>query len=926
MKKKKILSRYSIFIVVMFLIFSLIIWRLINVQILNTSQYKNLANKKSVVEIAENAPRGNIIDTNGNILANNKQSYILTYTNTDESEKNFFHTMDETFQLLDENGETFTDDFSLKYDSSSKKFSFDFKTDDANIEKQRQIQFLKDRGIYDTYAQKLFKKSTKDLTDDQLEKVNQKVLKIKPDDVFNMLLKNYFYDKQKKGAFKGVDIKKYSIEEQRKFIAILDQIALNLYSGYKPVTIASSIQTKTYYIFEQKLSELPGINVTMQPIRSYPNGDLASSVLGYISKINPDQQKKYKSKGYDVYSDVIGQAGLEYAFENELKGTKGGKIVKLNSQGRVLQELGSQEPVSGDNLQLTLNKDVQYAAEQALQNTMKVLQQGGNGDVDTTDATRGAAVVEDVNTGGIIAMAQFPKYDPNIFTAANALTSDTVKSYFSPDLETFGKQYVLKHGLQNRADYRGMSVDDIVNYLFPIESVASDGTKVRRDNYDLYPKPFYNYATMPLTPVGSTFKPVTALAGLQEGVITPSTTVYDAGVFNKYVPGFKGSCWIWSGSHGSHGSINVSQALTVSCNYFFFEVGERLWEKDSFDCLAKYGWMLGLGGKSSDSWQTGIEIPENFGQIYNFESSIKNKTRDNIQTINSVVKNQYQIDIIPNDSDSQPVIETKNKIKSSLSTAIKTICERKSKMTNSEESQFINNMLSQLKELTSKSAVYKNKTFTNSQYMGAVRSMFTYVNNAYDNVVNRTNVYDAAIGQGENTFTPLQLANYVSTLVNGGNRYKVHLLSKTLDSNGKVVKEYKPEVLQKSNFSQTAIDAIKEGMKGVTDENGTSSGVFVQFNNYLQTGGKTGSATFAASAANPDLQGDYGRTSYAVYIGFAPYDKPQIAVSVIIFDGGHGGFAAPVARAVYEAYFKDSLKAKGYSLPSDDSFLQYLYK
>lgn len=128
--------------------------------------------------------------------------------------------------------------------------------------------------------------------------------------------------------------------------------------------------------------------------------------------------------------------------------------------------------------------------------------------------------------------------------------------------------------------------------------------------YDVFPKPLYNYATQTLMPSGSTFKPITAIAGLEEGVIDSSTTILDDGIFNKYVKDFKGSCWIYNEGGGSHGLIDVKTALEVSCNYFFFEVGHRLFQKGGLDLLAKYAWKLGLGvnPKSKAKMTTGIEI------------------------------------------------------------------------------------------------------------------------------------------------------------------------------------------------------------------------------------------------------------------------------------------------------------------------------
>jgi penicillin-binding protein 2 len=142
----------------------------------------------------------------------------------------------------------------------------------------------------------------------------------------------------------------------------------------------------------------------------------------------------------------------------------------------------------------------------------------------------------------------------------------------------------------------------------------------------------------------------------------------------------------------------------------------------------------------------------------------------------------------------------------------------------------------------------------------------------------------------------------MATLANGGTRYNVHLVDKFIDASGKVVYETKPQVMDQIELKPENLEAIKEGMSMVTDEFGTASRSFANFP--IKTAGKTGSATFKENG----VQESAGRTSYGIYIGFAPYDKPEIAVCIVIFDAGHGGYVSDVARAIYETYFREELK------------------
>ena len=912
-KKRKGFSRYTILILIMVIIFSAITSKLVYLQIMQHDVYEEKANN-TIIEIADPAPRGNITDAKGSILAKNNLSYVLVYNETDESQKHFFDTMNNVFNILNKYKEDQQDDFVLKVpDSEDKSFRFEFKSDNAATRKALEIRFKRDRGLNEEIEKKLFPDSYKEkrFTTAQTNRVNEELLKITPEETYNKLIKLYKLENIKylpepklpsnpsqsdKDSYNSAMIE-YR-QKQRKYMIIKDEIRMNTYTGYKSVVIANNIKKDTAFIFLQMLSDLPGIDVANEPLRVYPNGDVASNVIGYISKISSGEEK-YKENGYDVNSDYVGTSGIEAAFEDRLRGSKGGRIVRLNKYGRVVEELGQRESYPGQNIQLTINKDVQYAAEKALDETMKNLQQLGVGSdgVNTADATRGAAVAIDVKTGGIVALAQSPRFDPNVFSTSGKLSTDLLKQYFNPDLKQFGEEYVKERGLQSY--YPGKTVDQIVDILFPVDRSIKGNTTIRKDEHDIYPKPLYPYATSALLPPGSTFKPMTAIAGLEDGAITPDSVIEDKGVFTKN--NYGGACWIWHDYHTTHGFINVEKALEVSCNYFMYEVGDRLMYRNGgpvsgFDTLAKYAWKFGLGidPKSKGKITTGIEIPENYGQVANLESIKKSFSNIYMNKLISTLKNNgdKSIDFRSGSGDSNEVKNDKEEILSFI---------KKQMQSNVNYNSFITNLSSKISNLIEANPELKAKQFSSSDIDSIVQKINSIVSDAYGEITTPANIYNACIGQGTSVFTPLQLANYIATLVNGGTRYKLHLVDKITDADGNVVKQEKPQVMDKINLKESTVKTVKEGMLKVTSgEEGTATNVFENFP--IVTAGKTGSATYNVN------QDDYGRTSYGVYVGFAPYDNPEIAVCAVIFDGGHGTYAAPVARSMYEAYFKDEIK------------------
>lgn len=878
MRKIKIkvpnISRFSALALIMVAILFAIIIRLIFLQIVNGEQYLEKANNKSIKEISVTAPRGNITDVNGKVLATSVQSYTLVFNPTDESDKKFFETMQKVFKILDANGEKITDDFELKVSP----YRFEFLSDDSATKRALELRFKKDRGMDEAIKKKLYNNKT-NLTAAEQAKVNEELLNISAEETFNYLVKQYDIDTS------------MSLADQRRYMIMKDTEKMQSFSGYKAVTIASNMKQQTAFIFLQQLNDLPGIDVTVEPIRTYPNKELGSAFLGYISKVSSNQDN-YSEQGYDVASDLVGVTGIEAAFEDRLKGSKGAKIVKLNTSGRIIETLGEREVSAGQNIQLTIDSSVQAAAENSLDQIMAQLQASPNrGDVNTANATRGAAVAINVKTGAIVALASRPGYDPNIFSVPGALTTELYQKYFNPDLAAFGKNYILSHSVLS--NYPGKSLDQVLNILFPIDSSIEGNTTIRKDTYDIYPKPFYNYATQSLVPPGSTFKPMTAIAGLEEDVITPSFTVNDTGTFDKGEGNIKD---ITTFDEGPNGVVNLSKALEVSSNPYFMTVGKLLSTKSGNDILAKYAWKFGLGVPTNSDVKaaTGIEISENFGQVYNTTSQKKIFSTTGLWQIMAYLRDgKYisltfpSIDVYDKDTDSEQVKSLKKDIKSEIQKCI----------TGGKSSYDGAKFRSLIKSLVAADPKYKGKTLTEKELQNITEAIYGPSMSVYNEITGKAGIYNASIGQGISTFTPLQMANYIATIANGGTRYKLHLVDKITDADGNLIEQVEPEILEETGVSKETIDSVKYGLSLVTGgEDGTAAAAFAGFP--IKTAGKTGSATFSNS------QKDYGRTAYAVYVGYAPYDNPEIAVCVLVFDGGHGGYVASVARSIYEAYFK----------------------
>lgn len=882
-KKKSFFNRFTALVSIILIVVIALCARLVLLQVVNANNYKIQANTKAHKFIKEVAARGEITDSQGKKLATNSQSYNITYMETDDNKKIFYTTMAKVFYLLDQYGENKNDDFPLKVTPT---YSFDFNATDEQEIKAAQIRFLNERGGFkDNIIKNLnLKVNDNKLTQAQKNIVNKYLLKISPKYAFNKLEKLYKIPDSYSFTIDGKTIsKKCTLEDKRKFMLEKDAVQAQSYSGYKPVTIASNIKRDTAIAFLQKLNELPGIDVEEVPIRNYPYGKLASNAIGYIGKITTSSDNEtdaYTERGYDVDSDLIGISGLEAAEEDRLKGTAGGKVVEVNKSGRVTNEFASKDPYPGQTLKTTINADVQYTAEQALQKAMNSIRAGATDDGKsgsyTGNATRGATVAMNM-TGGVLALAQSPNFNPNDFASPNGLSDEARKKYF-PSVEDQIKNLNLP--------------SDLIDKLFPVDK----GTGKRTDAYDYLPKPMYNYATMGLTPPGSTFKLLTAIAGLETKTIDPSFTIEDNG---HYDDGHNDKRTF--NSDGALGTLNLVLGIARSSNPYFMTVSEMIRKAFGYDKLAEYAWKFGLGVQpnSGVNPSTGIEIKENFGQTFNTYSKKSSLGQQASWTIMDALINKtyakkvQAIDLHTNSSDSDSIANLKADIKQKI----------KGYVINGKfnKEEFCN--------ILNKFAQSSGIVISDSDMSAIASGAKAVVDNAVASATIPANIHSAAIGQGDDNYTTLQLANYVATIANGGKRYKVHLTDQITDPvTNSVMFKYTPQVIKDTGVSKYTLDTVKRGMALVNTE-GTAKGKFDGLP--FTTAGKTGTA----DAFSIPFQEEIKRSSYAVYIGFAPVDNPKIAVATVIYDGGFGNQVTDVARAIYESYFKNVEKMSG--VPQD---------
>ena len=659
---------------------------LINVQITGQDYYTIIKEETHTRYVSIAAKRGEIYDRNGKALVINTTNYNLCLEyGAMPSAKADFNAV-----ILTARGAII---------------------DGGGAERLTEPVFPYD-GSYPNYTRsaEFFESATNQIKFNALLRRLEKAEDITDEDLLVFLRLRYgliTYDKTTKSYTEN-----YSAEDAQVLLAIRFHMEYMQFSRVEPYMLAENVTLGTLtYVKELSIGQ---IIVTEEPARTYVYDGYASHILGTIGPILAEKLDYYKELGYsaDAY---VGRWGIEEVCEEYLRGVDGTMQIVEDAYGNILSETIVKEPVPGKDIYLTIDIDLQITTEDALKDNVTVIHQlaaATKGEYDGEDASTGAAVAVDPDTGEVLAIASYPTF--------------------------------------KLSDYQ--------------------------ENYSVYStdelKPLYNRALLGMYAPGSTFKPGVAAAALEEGIITKNTIIVDRGAydFGDYHP----RCWIYLRFGRTHGAQNVVQAIQNSCNYFFYEVGNRL----GIEKMNEYSRIYGLGVS------TGIELSEKLGIL------------------------------------------------------------------------------------------------AGPDYSASVGMVW-----------NPGNTLQAAIGQSDNTFTPLQLAVYTGTLINGGTRYRAHLLKEVKSyPDGETVESIAPEVLSSIEFSDGVVSTIKSAMKDVV-ESGSAARIFRGYD--IEVGGKTGTAQVGGE-----------RSDNALFTGFAPYDDPKIAVAIVIEQGANGTDVAYTAKAMYDCYLK----------------------
>ena len=514
----------------------------------------------------------------------------------------------------------------------------------------------------------------------------------------------------------------WSDEDARALIGVLYEVNLRTYEiNQQEYIFAQDVDIDVISAIKER--GLTGVSVDATTVREYQTS-AAAHLLGRVGSIQNTTWDYYRELGYSM-NDKVGIDGAESAFESYLRGESGTLVQELDTSGRVISEYWYTNSKTGETDEPQPGDNVMLTLDLRLQEKVEEILANTIENLDSEDTRGGAVVVESVEDGEILAMASYPTYDLATIYSDTALYNEVLND--------------------------------------PLE-------------------PFNNRATNGQYSPGSTFKPLVAIAALEEGLVTPTEEIQDTGRLElpeeEHYPygDSHPQCWIYRQYGGNHGWENLAEALRDSCNIYFYTLGHRL----GIDKIDEYAAAFGLGEP------TGIEVPEVKGWVAGPATS---------------------------------------------------------------------------------------EALNQTWYGG--------------------NLLNAAIGQDNTQVTPLQLANYIVTLLNGGDHLVPHLLKTVKSSDySETVYEQEREVRNSLELDPANVDAVKQGMWAVANDPESTVDQYLS-NLAVEVGAKTGSAQVGSAE----------REANAIFTLFAPYDDPEIVISIVVEGGASGGNLAQAAGEIVNYYF-----------------------
>ncbi len=910
------------------LLFSILVGRMFYLQIIKGEVYdKEASIQKKKVKTIKSA-RGKIYDCNGRLLATNEQSYAVTIEDSGElkDNKSKNEMILKCISLIEKNKDTVDLDFPIVI---TKKGKFKY-----NVEKSAELRFKRD--IY-------FYKSTDELTIEQKNMTAEELFQyIRTENGVNTI---HFFDVEEE--------REYSNEEALKIMSVRYAMLMKRYSKYEPITLSTGVSQYTVAAIKENSAVLPGVDISIEMNRVYYDSRYFSHIIGYTGLISSDtlaQMQEEDPKTEYTSADQIGKTGIESVYEEQLKGSKGSETLIIDSDSRIVKTTKTKDAIAGNDIYLTIDSDLQKAtyrlAEKQiagilLSKLVNSKSQGTKGEDASGIMISIYEVYDAILQNSIVDVGHFSS------SGASNLEKNIYARFSDEKTSTLSRiKNQLSYNNTTPKDNLSESMTEYIDYVYSvlksndildIEQISSNNATfnkyvngkislsefliyaikmnwIKLENLDIDKDTYYSSEEI-----------FNIIRDYIMNEISDNTTfdkkVYHIMVMNDRISGREICLLLYEqGVLKKNNDTYTKLQVGMISSYDFI--------KSKIKSLAISPGELGLTPCSCSVVITSVET----GKV---KALVSYPSYDNNKFANAVDSDYYAK---ISTSSASALLNRATQQKTAPGSTFKMVTA-----TTALEEGIIN-PYTQIKDNVQFSKINKpwpkcwssvsHGKINVTQAIQHSCNYFFYelgyrLGNGKKNIVNNEkglatlekyaekygltetsglelpevsptfsniDVVRSAIGQGTHSYTPAGLSRYVTTIANGGICYDLTLIDKTVKVTNNKKKKNSANIRNKLNFSSTTLPAIKSGMQKVVND-GSIKSLFEDVP--VNVAGKTGTAQITMNEPN-----------HALFVSFAPYEDPEISVTVVIPNAFSSSNAAELASNIYKYYYDEQGRKK----------------
>lgn len=903
--KKFFSSRLFVLAAVFIVFFGIILARIFTLQVVNGKSYQENFSLKIQMKQPINAARGNIYDKNGKLLAYNELAYSIsindstTYSSTKEKNKAVNAELAEILTVLKNNGETLNNNFKI---DRKKDGTYSFNVSGSSLNRFRADVFGKSSADDLEYD--------KDTGIDEANATAEQIME-------------YLMGKDNFGISS-----KYDGDLAYRIVVVRYAMLGNRFARYKEVKIATDVSDKTVAYVNEHMDTLSGISVNEDMIRKYNYSEYFSSIIGYTGPISESEYTALHKKNKDyTQNDTVGKAGLEQYYETYLRGKNGEQKFYIDNVGRISEIISSTDSVAGDDLYLSIDADLQKATYLALQNEIAAIVY--------SNIKSGEIPINDVYT----ALIGNSVINTEHFSKAKA--SDTEKNvlsvFKSRQKTTLGK---IKQELTSSPEALNTMSDEVLDEFTYIISMLKDDQVLLKNEIDTSDSVYQKWKNQKISPKEYLSYCITQhwidISQLNvDEKYADSTEVYDA--LCKYIlkniktdTEFSKIIYQYMITRGEisprqlclilfdqgvldyddatvnklkNGSLSPRDFLMKKIYNIEITPAQLALEPCTGSCVVtdeKTGEiraMVSYPGYDSNKLANGVDSEyfaslqhDKSSPLLNYATQQKTAPGSTFKLVSATAglaenvittSDQIRCTGIYNDISNKPKcwIYPGSHGLDNVSEAIRDSCN--------VFFYTVGNRLAQKKTGSYNDANGIDLIQKYAHIYGLDQKTGLEISESKSSVATKYPVM-AAIGQSDNNYTTVALSRYV-TAVASGKKYNYQLMNKIVDADGKTVKKYKADYEDISDtLTSSQWDAIHSGMREVV----STMDRFQGFD--IPVAGKTGTAQ------------QTGHANHGLFVGYAPYDDPEITIAVRIANGYSSHNAATAARNVISYYYKET--------------------